>query len=625
MKKITKGLMGVVFLFTTINMLAQNNTQHLSFTTSISADATPTVLKAVLNSNANMSEITFEKGTYHFYPEKALELFRRISNHGSWLVRTAFPLFNMKNVVIDGQGSTFIFHGRMVPFMIENSENITIKNVSIDWEVPFHSEGLIVANDIEKKTFDMKISDKYPYEIRNGQLIFIKENYEHSVGQTILFDPVKGGIAFRTEEYTNLSTKAKTALQNNVKSIKYIYPVDPRAPEQSSIGTQDRLKIEQLKPGLVRVHNHIKKIPTVGLILTMKGDQPVNRVAPGIRVDDSKNILIDNVYIHHAGGMGFLAENSENITLNKLFITPSHGRMVSTTADATHFVGCRGKLIIKNSVFQNMLDDGVNVHGAYQEVQDIINDNTIGVRMGHFQQQDFTLGKVNDTIGFVRLADSFFDYEQLTIKSIEKRNGRYQLITFNEKLPKNLKVGDYLENLSAYPEVLIQHCDISKNRARGLLISTPKKTIIENCTFGTEMEAILLAVESGYWYESGSVTDLIIRNNTFNDCQISSYNRGVIRFETDDESHHIAFKNIDIANNTFNHFDNLVLEIKNVSNLKFTGNTIKNSGNFPIIYPNNPAIIVKASEKILFEKNKYLGKAKTVIQNEDKNSTLVFK
>ena len=57
---------------------------------------------------------------------------------------------------------------------MENSENITLKNLTIDWADPFCSEGLIVARDTVKGTFDMKIADSNPYEIRNNQLIFIK-------------------------------------------------------------------------------------------------------------------------------------------------------------------------------------------------------------------------------------------------------------------------------------------------------------------------------------------------------------------------------------------------------------------------------------------------------------------
>jgi hypothetical protein len=366
-------------------------------------------------------------------------------------------------------------------------------------------------------------------------------------------------------------------------------------------------------------------MPEIGNILTMKGEQGQNRFAPAFHVVSTKNFIATNVDIHHACGMGFIVENSENITLDDFNITPSQGRIISTTADATHFVGCRGKVEIKNSTFNNQLDDAVNVHGTYQEVIDILAENKIGIKVGHYQQQGFSIGVPNDEIGLVNLHQSFFEYAKLTLKSIEKINSRYQIITFNEKIPANLKVGDYIENLSAYPELLVQNCIISKNRARGLLLSTPRKIVVENNTFSTEMEAILVPVESGYWYESGSALDLTIRNNTFQDCNIGGNNRGIIRFETDDESKNIAFKNIVIADNKINQFDNLILEVNNTDGLKFTGNTITNSGTYKMLYPENPAFSIKTSKNIIFEKNKYQGKATEILKTDGSVSGLKFK
>ncbi|UMB61719.1 right-handed parallel beta-helix repeat-containing protein [Lutibacter sp. A80] len=611
--------------------LLASNTQIVKatpvyFSVAISDDATPAVVARILEAKERpISEITFEKGTYHFYPDKGYEKFCYISNHGDLMVKTPFPIFDFKNLTINGNGSTFIFHGVIIPFLIDNSSNITVKNVSIDWNEAFHSEGLIVANDKENKTFDMQISDEYPYDIRNGEIFFIKEYYEHSLGQSILYDPDRKAIAFETEKYTNISTKSKTSITNNIDKIKYKYEVDTKDLIIRNIGWENRAKVEQLKPGLVRVYGHKKELPPVGMILTMKGSQGYNRVSPAFRVTQTKGFNAQNVNVHHAGGMGIIAENSSDLILDNFNVTPSKGRMVSTTADATHFVGCRGKVVLKNCTFQNQLDDASNVHGTYQIIVDIIDEYRIGVRMGHHQQQGFVIGQVNDNLGFVRLSDSFDPYSKATIKNIQYLNGRYQIITFDEKLPTYLKTGDLVENLDAYPEFTVENCNISNNRARGLLISTPKKTVIKDSYFSTEMEAILIPVESSSWYESGSVKDLVIENNTFQDCQHSGFNRGVIRFDTDDDNQNIAFKNIEITNNKFNHFDNLILQIINTDGLLFKGNSIINSGNFPMLYPENPAIKIEHSKNIKFQKNKYKGKANVILKADEKLQSLKFR
>lgn len=599
--------------------------EAITFSLEIAEDATPKVLERILEADKKpISTIKFQKGVYHFYPEKGLEKYCYISNHSDVVVKTAFPIFNFKNLTIDGQGSTFIFHGKMIPFMIDDSKNFSLKNVSIDWQIPFHSEGLIVANDLKNKTFDLQISDKYPYEIRNGQLYFIKEYYEHNLGQAILYDKERKAISFDTESYTPLTCYKNLPSRKNKKVIDYKYKIDRIAPIQNKIAREFRLRVVELKPGLVRVFNHGKKMPGIGNILACKGEQHDNRLAPAIRITNTNGFNALNVNIHHAGGMGVIAENSADLILDNLNVTPSNGRMVSTTADATHFVGCRGKVELKNCTFNNQLDDASNIHGTYQEVVDILDKNTIGVRMGHSQQQGFVIGKANDSIGLVRLSNSFFHYESLTIKEVKKLNSRYQIISFNEVLPEILKTGDLIENLTAYPEVLIENCNISNNRARGLLLSSPKKTIIKNNFFSTEMEALLIPVESGHWFESGNGANISIVGNTFQDCNHSGFNRGVIRFVTDDDNENIAFNDIKICDNDFNHFDNLILEIANTDGLLFKGNKISKSTTFPKLHNQKSAIIIKSSKNIKFENNTYSGDAVMVLSKDEDMDNLEF-
>ena len=70
-----------------------NNGEVVWFTTEIASDATPAVLKRIMEAGEKpISEIKFEPDTYHFYPDKGLEFFVHISNHNDEVIRTAFPL-----------------------------------------------------------------------------------------------------------------------------------------------------------------------------------------------------------------------------------------------------------------------------------------------------------------------------------------------------------------------------------------------------------------------------------------------------------------------------------------------------------------------------------------------------
>ena len=76
--------------------------------------------------------LLFPKGQYDFHPENGREMYRAVANHDNGLKRFAFPLFDCENITIDGGGSLFMFHGRMVPVTIERGKSITLKHFSID-------------------------------------------------------------------------------------------------------------------------------------------------------------------------------------------------------------------------------------------------------------------------------------------------------------------------------------------------------------------------------------------------------------------------------------------------------------------------------------------------------------
>ncbi|MES1221154.1 MAG: alpha-1,3-galactosidase B, partial [Bacteroidota bacterium] len=76
--------------------------------------------------------LTFPKGRYDFWPQYSIEKEYYESNTTTINPKRC-PIWinDFKNLVIDANGSDFIYHDRVQPFTIDHSENITIKNVSI--------------------------------------------------------------------------------------------------------------------------------------------------------------------------------------------------------------------------------------------------------------------------------------------------------------------------------------------------------------------------------------------------------------------------------------------------------------------------------------------------------------
>jgi len=99
-----------------------------------------------------------------------------------------------------------------------------------------------------------------------------------------------------------------------------------------------------------------------------------HRPTPGIFVSECTNTTLENIRIRYAEGMGLLAQMSENITLdgfNVCLRSDDDPRFFTTQADATHFSGCKGMIVSKNGLYENMADDAINVHGTSTPLGDV--------------------------------------------------------------------------------------------------------------------------------------------------------------------------------------------------------------------------------------------------------------
>ena len=123
--------------------------------------------------------VKFPKGRYDFYEDGAFEKVYYISNHDQVNPKKiGFAIEDLSNITIDGQGSEFVFHGRMIPFALLNSSNITLKNFSIDYEVPALRQLNVLEVDKVNNKVIVDISPKNNYRVDNNKLILLGETYE---------------------------------------------------------------------------------------------------------------------------------------------------------------------------------------------------------------------------------------------------------------------------------------------------------------------------------------------------------------------------------------------------------------------------------------------------------------
>ena len=529
-----------------------------------SKNASPVLQKALAKIKAEYKEgekviLRFPEGRYEFHEKGAAVREYYISNHDQTNPKkVGIALEDMKNLTLDGQGSEFVFHGRMLPVSLLRSENCLLKNFSIDFENPHIAQVKIVENDPQ----DGIVFEPAPW-------------VDYRIAKDSIFEAYGEGWTMRHSW--------GIAFDGDTKHLVY---------NTSDIGCPTK-GASEVAPRRIHAPGWKDARLVPGTVVAMRG---WGRPTPGIFLSHDVNTTIENVKVHYAEGMGLLAQLCENITLEKFGVClkgDADPRYFTTQADATHFSGCKGKIVSCNGLYEGMMDDAINVHGTYLKVVKRVDDRTLVGRYMHGQSWGFEWGCPGDEVQFIRSNTMELVGKQNKIISIrpydkeQTEGAREFLITFQEPVDQviNEQSGFGIENLTWTPEVLFSGNVIRNNRARGSLFSTPRKTIVENNLFDhTSGAAILLCGDCNGWFETGACRHVIIRKNRFVNAltNLFQFTNAVISIypEIPDLKgqqqyfHGGPEGGIVIEDNEFETFDAPILYAKSVDGLVFRNNTI---------------------------------------------------
>lgn len=546
-------------------------------------DYTPVVVEILKSHPKGNVRILFGKGVYPFYPERGTREFLTLSNNDSGDKRIAFLIKDMRNVTIEGNGSDFMFHGCMVPFAVKGSSNVTIKGVSVDYDYPWTFEGTVLSSDPVSRSFTVKVFPDTKYRIEGDRLFFGGYDWEYPMGESILFDPKTHRPFFDTCAYDHGYWSGEMGAREIGEGII----------EFTRLSARD--------------------VPPVGSVWDDKGPTGLNRRFPAMAVLSSKNINIEDVHIYRSGGMGLIAEYSENITV-KGFSTAAHEgspRMVTTSADATHFVSCNGKITIENSLFESMLDDAANIHGIYMLVDSVLSSNTLRAHFGHFQQVGDQFADEGDVISFVDKSN-LRPVGSGRIRSIDKSDLKAYIIETDFDLggvadPTNIA----LENISRGADVTIRNCTVRYNRARSLLLSTYGDVLVEDCDFASQMSGICVSGDANFWYESGRTKNIVIRNNKFTDLAIGANGPQAIlqidpEIPTKTRGNDFHYHNsVTFTGNIVETFDSQIIYARSVGTLDISDNIFIDSKSYAPLFPGQPVIDVQFCGDVTIKGNDF--------------------
>lgn len=527
-------------------------------------------------------KLVLEKGQYDLYPTFAGERYCYISNNDEGLKRIVFDLKDINDLTIDGQGAQLMFHGFISPFVLDGSQNIRLENFSVDYSRTFHSEAIILGYDDEG--MDVEIREDFPFNVHRGTLLFTSGQK-----QTGELTTVSKSVTYGSSHMLEFDTeKRETGFM-----VSDFYFSNINGFPAKDLGGR---KVRILVPGL--------KGKTGNTMVF----GPNHREHPGFVISDSRNVDFYNVTIFHAGGMGILGQRSHNITVDQCKVTPSNGRMISTTADATHFVNCTGKITLTNNLFENQKDDATNIHGIYLQVIEKIAPDKIMVQLKHQQQHGFDFMRPGMALELVH-GKSMITFDTAIVKNVNRINKEVTEVVFDKNLPAGLEIGDAIAEISDYPEILIANNIIRNNRARGMLLNCRGKTVVENNTFHTPGAAILFEGDSFHWFEQGGVRNCVIRNNIFENCLYGVWGNAIIDVRAgilEEKETSRYNRNILIEDNIFRTYDDLtLLNAYCVDGLIWRNNTIENTEVYPKSGKSNRRYIVNYCDNVQIDDETY--------------------
>lgn len=478
----------------------------------------------------------------------------------------AFLFENMNDVVLEGSNTLIVLHGKMLSFAIINSKNITLKNVSFDYERPTISE--LTIKSVSPGAVETVVHRDSRYAIDKGRISLYGEGWKTNAYHTILYDPVKQSMHYST--FTPFAESKAT----------------------------------ETSPFNVRFDGNFSKTSfKVGDVLTIR--DPYRDNCGGF-ISRSKDVKLESVNMHFMHGLGIVSQFSENISMLKVRVAPreNSGRIIASFADCFHFSGCKGLIKLDNCFTSGSHDDPVNVHGTHLQIT-TAQENKMTVRFMHHQTYGFEAFFAGDSIAFIN-PKTLMPLATAKLKSAKLINKREMELELEGAMPQLALTGLCIENLTWTPEVIVKNSHFERTNTRGLLLTTGRKVLIENNVFyRTGMYPILIADDASSWFESGGVKDVVIRNNVFQECGLNS-GSGAINIAP--ENHELVVgnmvhRNIRIIDNTFILYRDGVLNARSVDRLVFTGNKI--SWSSLLTKKGSPSINLTACKNVTIRKNNF--------------------
>lgn len=432
------------------------------------------LLKVVKESYATENPITLidiPKGTYRFKSS----------------LQYAINLSGMKNLAIEGNGSSFIFEdsdaeiNSAAYFGIDDADTIELRNFSVDfdWSIyPLFVIGKVTAASTTDKSVTFRIDS-------------------HSLPSTV---KIAGG---RTWD---------PALDNRSETVGFV--------PSGSI-----TKTEVLDAHTLRVtYSSVNSAKNAKLGDCFQFYLKPNFNATGFRSNNTKNLTLNNLTIYSTPYEAAHSTMSDGYHIIDCKVIPAEGRRFTTYSGfETHAV--KGLVILEGCHLEGILDDNMHLSNHFMGGENVKVDNYT-VDMKHLQTWTFKCYLIEGAK--IKLYDSNFNYLNWssTIVSVSKVDeGQHEQATYTVKfkdalpatIPADCKFISDDFNGATY---IIRKNTFKGGLCHALYIGLGNGTIENNTFHNFAYPSLILTSVNRWdrWFIGYNVQNVVIKNNTMTKC-----------------------------------------------------------------------------------------------------------
>lgn len=256
----------------------------------------------------------------------------------------SFTLRNATNFLLDGSGSTLLFSPGF-GILVRDSSDSVMRNLTVTYNPPCFTQGLIIAHDVNSRTVDVKIDTGYPFP-------------DSSLPITAYFNSSEVKLQF-----WDSSTRRRVPGQSGACVVKIIGEVSGQ-PGVWRVGNACDVPSNAAGSLLASIS------PRIGATF----DIPQFYRGQALWIHNSANILSEDIILTGSGNFAVLEWGGHgNHTYRRLQLIRVGTNLLSSNTDGFHSFSVGIGPHLDSCLISYMGDDAMNFHNRVAVVLDVIN------------------------------------------------------------------------------------------------------------------------------------------------------------------------------------------------------------------------------------------------------------